>query len=172
MKKALLIFVVMAFVAAFADNPHITKLIELTDVLISAPANGDVLTYDATSAAWQNKQPAAPQGTQIVARFQVVDSTSDVPATVIFTPTEAGTYRINAYQETRPTLGSCPSVSYVWTDDYSSVPSLSNVQLGCSGSVSFGSGYTIPLRSVAAPVTVSVVGGGSTYSLYITVEKL
>lgn len=51
------------------------ELEELHDVAITAAADGDVLTFDATSGVWRNQQPAAVASTSYV-------HTQNTPATV------------------------------------------------------------------------------------------
>ena len=78
MKKAIVVFVFCAVLAALADNPHVTSLAQLIDVALTAPANGDTLTFDGPSGKWVNKPAsAASNGPQIVARFDQDGITGD-----------------------------------------------------------------------------------------------
>lgn len=88
MKRAIAIFLIMAFVAAFADNPHVTQLIELLDVAISSPHDGDVLTFDAAAGKWINKPAARPQ------RIDFNGLAGSLSDTELFTANEAANYRV------------------------------------------------------------------------------
>lgn len=214
MRKSVAIFLIVsvAVIAALADNPHVTRLVELLDVAISTAANGDVLTFDAASLKWINKQPVTSQGPQgiqgipgiqgpqgiqgpegatgsqgnpVVARFQVVDSATDLPQTVFFTPPDSEMYRINVYQETQPkpagSITPCPHIIYSWTDDYSSAPPVGispDTPIGCGGGSrggdlgGHGTGYSLIVHN-PGPLSVSISNPtGYIFSLYITIEKL
>jgi hypothetical protein len=105
MKKAIAVFVLMAMALAFADNPHITQLIELVDVAISLPTDGDVLTYNSAAAKWENK-PAAAAGPKIVARFDADAVTDRASAIPLFTPSVSAIYRITSTAESATNIGS------------------------------------------------------------------
>lgn len=110
MKKAIAVFVLCFVIAAFADNPHVTQLIELVDVAISSPADGDVLTYSTSAAKWVNKPTATvPDGPTVVARFDQDGITSGNSQLPVFTPTETANYRITEVSET-PTNVAAPNL--------------------------------------------------------------
>jgi hypothetical protein len=100
MKKAIVVFVFCAVLAALADNPHVTSLAQLVDVALTTPANGDTLTFDGPSGKWVNKPAsAASNGPQIVVRFDQDGITGDIN-TPLFTASETATYRVTFYGNT------------------------------------------------------------------------
>src|SRR6185312_8812148 len=101
MKKAIAVFVVCAVIAAFADNPHVTQLIELIDVAISSPSDGDLLTFNASTGKWNNKQPATQDGPKVVVRFQQENNSGAITPTTLFTPAETGMYQANVFVVTQ-----------------------------------------------------------------------
>jgi hypothetical protein len=51
-----------------------TGLSDLTDVSITAPANGDVLTYNAAAGIWQNEMPASGAGGNVVGPASAINN--------------------------------------------------------------------------------------------------
>ncbi len=178
MKKAIAVFVVCAVIAAFADNPHITQLIELIDVAISSPADGDVLTFNASTGKWNNKQPAAQDGPKIAVRFQQENNSGAITPVTIFTPTETAMYQGNIVVFSPPSStcsGVGDGVGVIIQDSDGSFLASGATRLGAgNGTV----GQTIPFRATAGSSwTVSTVGqfistDNCPYNFYIVVEKL
>ncbi len=178
MKKAIAVFVVCAVLAAFADNPHITQLIELIDVAISSPADGDVLTFNASTGKWNNKQPATQDGPKVVVRFQQENNSGAITPTTLFTPTETALYQGHVVVVT-PASNTCSGVG-----DFIGV----NISSPDGSFLAGGSGF-LGRGNVAAEQAVTFRGiSGSPwilntegqfistdncpYSFYVVVEKL
>lgn len=158
MKKAILVFVLMALGLALADNPHITALAELLDVAIGTPQDGDVLTFDANAGRWINKPAARPL------RVDFNGLTGDQTSIVLFTPNETATYRV--------------TMTNVATVNSGAIMVLSNSQLSVGLIAQPGAvGASTVFRATAGD-TVSFSGEqsgpqtGGTYDLHFTVEKL
>lgn len=176
MKKAIAIFVVCCFVAAFADNPHITQLIELVDVAISSPADGDVLTFSASTGKWSNKQPIAPvipDSANVVMVYQQENISGVFPQTAIFTPTETGLYRVNIYASPQANGGSASlnsGVTLLSNDGVAQNEMFARFGAGSgfagehTGTIKIGAGTSV-LVSSAEP-------DSSLYSFYVVIEKL
>lgn len=159
MKKAIVIFVCCCFVAAFADNPHITKLIELVDVAISSPADGDTLTFVASDAKWENKSP-----TSVVARFSAINQTSSISQSLLYAVPAAGTFRISLNADMNaPAPTNPPLVTITWTDSFSNIQSLRMFAQPESTAV---------IQSGMSDISISVDSGTLPYSVFIVAEKL
>jgi hypothetical protein len=179
MKKAIVIFVVCCFVAAFADNPHITKLIELVDVAISSPADGDLLSFDASTGKWSNKQPVAPvipDTSRVVLRYQQENIRGGINAT-LFTPDETGSYRFNMTSSSLPQLGQCSellggSASLTFDDGttFSRIP-IAIITGGQGEGIEAQSSGIIRATS-GSPITINLGATSCPYNLYVVVEKL
>lgn len=158
MKRAIAIFLIMAFVAAFADNPHVTQLIELLDVAISSPQDGDVLTFDAAAGKWINKPAARPQ------RIDFNGLAGNQTSIPLFTPDETASYRV--------------TMTNMATVNSGAIMVLSNSQFSVGLLAQPGAvGPSTVFRATAGD-TVSFSGEqsgpqtGGTYDLHFTVEKL
>lgn len=183
MKKAIAVFVVCCVVAAFADNPHVTQLIELIDVAISSPSDGDVLTFGASTGKWSNKQPATtvfPDTGRVVLRYQQENIEGNFPLTTFFSPSENGLYRVSLIVATTPRISDqdpCASSvngGGVVTIDYngSLFNRLPNAAFSGNGSQAEASGLIKADSGSPFRVMSSQTGSGCPYSLYIVVEKL
>jgi hypothetical protein len=127
----------------------------------------------------------------IVNETEFINQTAPLPATTIFTPTLAGTYRVSSYVEftslTSVQWEVCASLQ--WTDDSvtQQVGYLSSAE--SSGGVCGAISYTNPNRNISAwgsviihPQAGSAVNltieasfpapGAPAYSVYITIERL
>jgi hypothetical protein len=166
MKKAIIIFVICCVLSAFADNPHITQLIELVDVAISSPADGDVLTFDASTGKWANK-PAVGDSPKVIGRFHLSGITDTLTSPTLFMPTETATYRVSA----EIVCSACDPVRIsVQVSAVNEMAQSSTIVLAGGG---FLGGEGI-VRSVSgSPVNLRLINDlNANYDLYITVEKL
>lgn len=119
MKKIILLFVILcaASLFALADNPHITALAELVDVMLSSPVDGQVLTFDGASGKWQNKAPQS----LIVAKQQFLNQSTNIVAATLFTPSVDGDYRISEYGESNTTANISIYTMFSWTNDFGQI---------------------------------------------------
>lgn len=180
MKKAIAVFVVMAILAAFADNPHITQLIELIDVAISSPQNGDVLTFNSSTGKWNNQQPSGQDGPKTVLRYQQENVFGPTTPITLFTPNETAMYRGNVKVIT-PLADTCSGIGDQVIANITDVDGASLASgAGFLGRGNTNSGQTQPFRGIAgSPWTLSTISGfpdfatsNCPYSFYIVVEKL
>lgn len=169
MKKLVALFVVFSFIAAFADNPHITRLIELIDVAISSPADGDVLTFDSSVGKWGNKQAAKPL------RNSFVSHPGSMGNTALFTPSSDGEFYISVYLEnvTSPYLGQTLCSTIHWTDDVRLQDSEGDQ---CAQAPFLASTTTRAIHAKAnTPISISVddfgTAGQQTFSMYVTIQQ-
>jgi hypothetical protein len=183
MKKAIAVFVICCAAALFAENPHITKLIELFDVAITSPADGDVLTYSATSGKWQNGQIPIVDGPKIVFRYKQENIEGSLPLTTFFTPSEDGLYRLNVIVTTTPRIGD--SIGPDQDPCAASGPGGGSVNIDYNGALFnriptasfFGNGSQSQTSGLikadsGSPFRVSTQVGSCPYSFYVVVEKL
>lgn len=63
-----------------------SNLDALTDVTLTAPAAGQLLTYDAGTSQWVNAAPASPTGTAIAAREEFLPAAAATTVTLAHTP--------------------------------------------------------------------------------------
>jgi|SRR5882757_3743418 len=173
MKKAVAIFVVCCFVAAFADNPHITMLRELIDVALSSPADGDVLTFNASTGKWNNKantQPVFPDTAKVVLRYQQENVVGIFPETTLFTPEETSLYRVSIYASGDGLSGG--GVAIRANDGAVTSAIFARGESGQFGS--FWGEHTGTIRAIGGyPVTITSGSSQSTpYSFYVVVEKM
>lgn len=167
MKKLIALFVLFSFVAVFADNPHFTHLIELMDVAISSPADGDVLTFDSASSKWVNKPSSRP------VHLSFINHVGSMDSTVLFTPPSDGEYMVSVYFEDISRLGQAQCTTLSWTDDVR----FQSDGGQCAQAPFFASTTTRMLHVKAAtPISISVTDFSSstpqTFSMYATVEQL
>ena len=136
----------------------------------------------------QNGKPvsaATLPGPSIVARGKVVNRSTTVPTTTIFTPQETGLYRLSVYGTiTTADANSQSNWSYYlgWTDDAGAQLQQGIVvgdgnTLGPFAFVFVVGGASYPFEAKAGvAVTYSIVQNGppdgSAYSLYYTLERL
>jgi hypothetical protein len=125
-------------------------------------------------------------GPVIVARGKVVNRSSGVPTTTIFTAKQTGLYRVSAYATITTadsTSQSNWSFDFGWTDD-AGEQTEQGLLVGWGNAVGpFGfsnlivGGAAYPFEALAGtPVTYTIIQqgspDGSAYSLYYTVEQL
>ena len=160
MKKAIIIFVCCCFVAAFADNPHITKLVELVDVAISSPMDGQVLTFDAASGKWENKTAASQTvGSQIKSNIVMVGSGAPV---AIWTPVAEGTYRVSVSLEDG---GITSSAVLEWRSN----DDINDVTIGNTAGTHVSESTVFMHVNAGQPITVMAP---SSVTCYVVVEQL
>jgi hypothetical protein len=139
-------------------------------------------------SAQDSKSPSAATlpGPVIVARGKVVNRSTTVPTTTIFTPQATGLYRLSVYGTITTADANSLSVwsyHFGWTDDAGAqifpglVAGSGNTlgPFGAYGLVVGGASYPFEAKAGAA-VTYSIVQvgppDGSAYSLYYTLERL
>jgi hypothetical protein len=156
------------------------KTIGIAVVLLAAFA----FTSGSRSA---DASPTTPIGPAIVAHGKLLNQTTTLPSTTIFTPTHDGLYRLSVYatvSKADPSSQSIWNYNIAWTDDAGAESEGSIVwqsgafqgQFQYEGLFQQG-GAVIPVQAKAGtPITYSVIQGGSpdnsTYSLYYTLERL
>ena len=130
--------------------------------------------------------PGALPTPMIVAKGKLVNQTSPIPTTTIFTPPQDGLYRLTVYGTivtADPTSGTFWDVIPVWSDDsgqQTASPFLegsSNVQGPFETATDNWGGRIAPFEAKAGtPIAYSVTQTGqpdnSVYSLYYTLERL
>lgn len=116
-----------------------------------------------------------PPQWKVVQAIHLIEQTSTIPATTLFTPTEAGLYRVNV-------TATCGGASHTSGPSWSVVVNWATTKT--SGGQSFvncleGNGYGTNAQvfspEVGLPVTYSVVDTHSPtfgYEFYIVIEKL
>lgn len=174
MKKAIVVFVFCAVLAALADNPHVTSLAQLVDVALTTPANGDTLTFDGPSGKWVNRPAsAASNGPQIVARFDQEGINGDTNAP-LFTAPETATYRVTFYGNTTAIDTTLPLPFFVEVSVFSTL-SNGGLALGINHqglTINQLDSSLLRVNAGESP-TLSVTNTTNvTYGLHIVVEKL
>lgn len=131
--------------------------------------------------------PTTPGGPITVAHGKLVNQTTPIPATTIFTPMQTGLYRLSVYMTmTKADVNSQSEWGFNldWTDDAGD--QAGNYLLVGFGPVSgqfyvyqsfYAGGMSMPFEAQAGtPITYTVVQNGgpdnSAYSLYYTLERL
>jgi len=100
-----------------------------------------------------------------VASRSFINQTGNIAATVLFTPSAAGLFRLSVYINGSPVVSSV-TVTFTWTDDVGA----QSLALGFGGS--FLQDVAM-LRVASGSISVSASqSGGTTYSLFVTVEQL
>jgi hypothetical protein len=154
-----------------------------------------ILLFGVLAISFGTNNSVNPQtfpGPHVVATTTVINQTTAIPTTTIFTPQHTGLYRISSYMATT-TPGTLDSGYWVlwlgWTDeagaeimaplelrgvvvapyDYGFTPSIGDANAFPGGGSSF------VVRAIAGtPVTYAVTNGGTngTYEVFLVVERL
>lgn len=123
----------------------------------------------------------------VVASVKVTNQTTPIPATVLFTPSADGLFRVSVYMVTTVPKTNGTQAVWVsnidWTDDAGNwlfVEPADTPAYALSNSNVFGRTNDWPLNfwaKAGTPISYSVISsngqaGGSTYEVFITLEQL
>ena len=146
-----------------------------------------IATFAFTSGSRSaDASPTTPPSPVIVARAKLVNQTSPIPTTTIFTPTQNGLYRLSVYATVTRTGSVATGWQYdiFWTDDsgpQNGGQGLINGSDGNTGSFTWTNagnyGAVLVLEAAAGtPITYDILQQGApdnaAYSLYYTLERL
>jgi hypothetical protein len=129
---------------------------------------------------FSSDHPIAPQKTtlpSVVKQISLFNQTGGISTTALFTPKEAGVYRVSVYQmDTLNATSGTLSTVIDWTDSRTSLSQkpASDINLATIHSFNNGQSYihSDANQTISYQSTISGISGTPKYSLLITVEKL
>ncbi len=133
--------------------------------------------YDSTNSTWQFIQwnTAGFAQATIVATVQLIDQTSDIVTTTLFTPAGAGLFRINVYMICKVAGTGTLSCTCGWTDAVGAktIKPTGDVDLVSTANGAVGTSF---ISSGASAITyataIAGIAGSPKYDLHIVIEAL
>jgi hypothetical protein len=143
-----------------------STLAQDTDVNITNPQNGDVLTYNSTDQKWENKQPSSVSASISVIAFDLVsvdagtsinDVARRIPLPANFTPT-----RVDVILET---VAGTASFNIVWDngDEINAIGATAAGATAVNGNEFFSTNQNISSASAGAIQSFTPYGAGAIY---------
>src|SRR5215471_1241254 len=144
MRKGLLLFLFCSSLFAQAPRPPIDKLSRLTDVTISSPINGQVLTFNSVTGKWENQDSSGGGG----AVNSVFGRTGAVVAV-------SGDYSASQVTNAVSTLGSYSNPSWITDLIWSKITSTPTTLVGYGITDAVPNTRTVNGHALSTNVTVT-----------------
>lgn len=113
-----------------------------------------------------------PHHPVIVAEKDVLQVTGTLTQD-LFTPTQDGNFRIDAYLNQQPLSGSGPALLLFWTDEFGTQQTSVGINTLSGATGVEASGGQIFVHALAGhPIQLETLGPPSPYNIHITVERM